>query len=145
MARLNALAKSFSVWKSGPVRFFGSQGWWTETWTGLSMSQDLKKPDWTAKKPEKTGLGHSWFKSNLYWLWLFVCNFLQQVALNMNPRSSKLGENWVRYDQNYVRGGFSTWFTRFWSYLTQFSSDLLEFWFILMAASRKIVWQCETG
>jgi hypothetical protein len=52
-----------SVWKSGPVRFFASQGWWTETWTGLSMSQDLKKPDWTAKnrkKPEKTGLDRSW-------------------------------------------------------------------------------------
>jgi len=43
--------------------FLGPRGDGPETWTSLSMSQDLKKPDWTAKnrrKPEKTGLDRSW-------------------------------------------------------------------------------------
>ncbi len=52
--------------------------------------------------------------------------------MGMNQNSSKSDENWVRYDQNHANHVKKPPLTQFWSYLTQFSPNLLDLWFIFM-------------
>jgi len=59
------------------------------------------------------------------------------ATMKMNQNSSKSDENWVRYDQNRVNHVEKPPLTWFWSYLTQFSPNLLDLGFIFKATCCK--------
>jgi len=93
--------------QSGFLAIFG----WTRNGTGPLSKNNVKRPDQTNEKPQKTGLNQLQPVSKKtgpkpVHNWLLQHTNIFSHVIKMSQKSRKLGQNWVRYHQKRVDSPF---------------------------------------